>query len=148
MAIQLEETRISNPRTIYDILQLIESYHGQRRATYARLASETTNAMAQILLEHWVELEDYSLKVVVGEMLQLDPKHATYLTLGPLVSQEVTQASDCHSAGNPTFQAALACAFESDHLLDQLVSRLEECSSAQSVLDLANRLRDLEETKV
>ena len=138
---------MSNPRTIYDILQLIESYHGRRRATYARLARETTDAMAQILLEHLVELEDHSLKVIVAEMQQLDPKHATYLTLGPLVSQEVTHASDCHRAGDPTFQEALACAFESDHLLDQLVSRLEGCSSAQSVLDLANRLRDLEETK-
>lgn len=136
-----------NPQTVYDILQLLEKYHGERHATYGRLASQATDPMAQILLEHLVELEDHSLKVVRSEMQQLDPKHATFLTSGPVLSAEVTHASDCHCADNPTFQEALACALESDHLLDQLLHRLEGCSAARSVLDLAKRLRDLEETK-
>ena len=138
---------MSNPRTVYEILQLLEKYHGQRRATYSRLAGDATDAMAQILLEHLVVLEDHSLKVVQGEMQQLDPKHATYLTSGPVLSQEVTHAGDCRCAGDPTFQESLACALESDHLLDQLLHRLEGCSAAPSVLGLAKRLRDLEETK-
>ena len=138
---------MDNPRTVYDIVQLLEKYHDERHATYGRLASEATDAMAQILLKHLVELEDHSLSVVRGEMQQLDPQHTTYLTSGPVLSQEVTHASDCRCWSNPTFQEALACALESDHLLDQLLHRLEGCSAAPSVLDLAKRLRDLEETK-
>lgn len=138
---------MSKPRTIYEILQMLESYHGGRRANYARLAGEATDAMAQILMEHLIELEDHSLKVVVGEMQQLDPKHATYLTSGPVLSDEATHAVECHCADNPTFQQALACALESNHLLDQLLHLLEGCSAAPSVLTLAKRLRDLEETK-
>ena len=138
---------MSNPRTVYELLQLLEKYHGDRCTTYASLASQATDAMAQILLEHLVELEEHSLKVVRGEMQQSDPKHATFLTSGPVLSDEVTHASDCQCAGNPTFQEALACALESDHLLDQLLHRLEGCSAARSVLELAKRLRGLEETK-
>ncbi len=142
-----EERTVSNPRTVYELLQLIEKYHDERRTTYASLASQATDTMAQILLEHLAELEDHSLKVVRGEMQQLDPKHSTFLTSGPMLSDEATHASDCHCTGNPTFQDALACALESDHLLDQLLHRLEGCSAAPSAISLAKRLRDLEETK-
>ncbi|MEZ6151144.1 MAG: hypothetical protein R3C09_13560 [Pirellulaceae bacterium] len=138
---------MSNPRTVYELLQLLEKYHADRLSTYAGLASQATDTMAQILLEHLVELEDHSLKVVRGEMQQLDPKQTTFLTSGPVLSDEATHASDCHCDDNPTFQEALACALESDHLLDQLLHRLEGCSAAASVLSLAKRLRDLEETK-
>ena len=138
---------MSNPRTIYEILQLLQNYHGGRRETYTRLASEATDTMAQILLKHLVELEDHSLKVVEGEMRQLDPKHATYLSSGPVLSSELAHASDCHCAQNPTFQEALGCALDSEPLVDQLLHRLEGSSAAPSVEALARRLRDLEETK-
>ena len=147
MMFYTEERAVSNPRTVYELLKLLEKYHADRCATYASLTSQATDAMAQILLEHLVELEDHSLKVVRGEMQQLDPKHTAFLTSGPTMSAEATHASDCHCESNPTFQEALACALESDHLLDQLLHRLEGCSAAASVLDLAKRLRDLEETK-
>ena len=138
---------MSNPRTVYEILQMLEEYHAERKITYQRLACESTDAMAQILLEHLVELEDHSLKVIRIEMEQLDPQHATYLTSGPVLSREVTHAKDCRCGNDPSFQDALACVFTSDRLLDGLLHRLEGASAALSVLHLANRLRDLENTK-
>ncbi len=77
--------------------------------------------MAQILLEHLVELEDHSLKVVRIEMGQLDSKHTTYMTSGPVLSSDVTHAKDCRCGSNPSYQDALACALTSDRLLDGLL---------------------------
>lgn len=136
-----------NPGTIYEVLQLLRNYHDNRHAIYKRLADETTDAMAQILLEHLIELEEHSLTVVRHEMANLDPRYTTYMITGPVVSDEAMHASDCNCEHNPTFRQTLACALDSDCLLDELLCRLEGCSAAPSVLNLAKRLRDLEETK-
>ncbi|TWU40086.1 hypothetical protein Q31b_34300 [Novipirellula aureliae] len=138
---------MKNPRTVYEILQLLQQYHEQRFATYRRLATETTDTMAQILLEHLVGLEDHSLEVIRIELEQLDPGHATFLTSGPVISEEFTHAKDCRCESTPSFSEALACVLTSDHMLDELLRRLEGCSAAGSILGLAKRLRDLEETK-
>ncbi len=138
---------MKEPKTVFEVLQMLEEYHAQRRDTYQRLAGDSTDTMAQILLEHLVELEDHSLNVVRIEMEQLDSRHSTYLTSGPILSSEITHAKDCRCESKPSFQDALACALTSDRLLDGLLHRLEGCSAAPSVLHLAERLRDLEETK-
>ncbi len=138
---------MKNPKAVYEILQMLEEYHGEGLTTYQRLGREATDSMAQILLEHLVKLEDHSLQVIRGEMKQLNPQHAAYLTSGPMLSNEVIHAKTCRCGSDPTFQDTLGCALESDHLLDQLLHRLEGCSAAASVLHLAERLRELEETK-
>lgn len=138
---------MNEPKTVYEILQMLEDYHATRLVTYQDLAKQTSDAMAQIFLEHLVELEEHSLQVVRLETQQLDPRHTTFLTSGPTLSNEVTHAKECQCESTPSFQDALSCALTSDHLLDQLLHRLEGCSAAPSVLHLAERLRELEETK-
>ncbi|QEF97778.1 hypothetical protein Mal15_18220 [Stieleria maiorica] len=138
---------MKEPRTVYEVLQMLEHYHCMRRSTYEDLAGQAIDPMAKILLEHLVELEDYSLNVVRIELGQLDQKHSTFLTSGPVLSREVSHAKDCRCDHQQSFQEALMCALTSDRWLDELLQRLEGCSAAPSVLHLAERLRDLEETK-
>lgn len=138
---------MQNPKTVYEVLQLLEDYHRERLTTYLQLSQDVSDSMAQILLERLVELEGDTLLVVRGEMKQLDPQHAVYMTSGPTLSREVIHAKTCRCGNDPSFRDTLGCALESDHLLDQLLHRLEGCSAAASVLGLAERLRELEETK-
>lgn len=138
---------MKNPKTVYEVVQILEDYHARRLATYTRLHCDASDAMAKILLEHLVTLEDHALKAVRGELKELDPQRSTYLSSGPMLSEEASLASDCHCADDPSFQAALTCALTSGPLLEELFSRLEGSSAAASVLDLVKRLRDLQQTR-
>lgn len=138
---------MTNPRTVYEVVAILEDYHARRLANYTRLLSDASDEMAKILLEHLIKLENHSLTVVRAELKQLDSKRTTYLSSGPVLSEAATHASDCNCGEDPSFHAALTCALTSDHLLEELFLRLEGSSAAASVLDLVKRLRDLEETK-
>lgn len=100
-----------------------------------------------ILLEHLVQLEEHSSKVIQSEIKELSPEHSTYLIAGPTLSADAVHAAECRCEGQPNFQDVLACALTSDRRLDELLDRIEDCSAAPSVMELAKRLRDLEQTK-
>lgn len=136
---------MDNPRTIYEILQLLEDYDDQRRSDYECLRIVASDPLVQILLEHLVQLEDHSLEVVRTELQQLDPKQATYLTSGPVLDRELSHVEDCRCDRDPSLQDILACALASAQLRGELIRRLEGGSAAPSVLNLAKRLRELEE---
>ncbi|QDV24610.1 hypothetical protein [Aureliella helgolandensis] len=139
---------MNQPNTIFDILVMLADYHRQRAAQYEKLGVASEDPRAKILLERLVELETQSMKVIQSEMQHITPDHSTYLLSGPKLSVAALHASECCCAGEPNFQETLACALTSDGRVDELLDRIEDCSAAPSVLELAQRLRELEHTKV
>ncbi len=119
----------------------------QRAKQYEQLGQPSVDPRADILLEHLVELETHSMKVIRSEMEQLAPEHSTYLISGPTLSSDAIHAAQCRCEGEPSFHDALSCALTSDRRLDELLDRIKDCSAATSVIELAKRLRDLEHTK-
>lgn len=136
---------MNNPRTIYDVLQLLEAYDDERRSDYERLRVKSTDPMVKSLLEHLVLLENHSLQVIRGELEQLDPERSTYLTSGPVLDRLLGHAAECRCSSDPSFLDILACAQASAQLRSELLRRLEGGSAAPSVQSLAERLRELEE---
>ncbi len=138
---------METPRTIYDVLSMLFDYHLRRADRYRELAKASVEPRATILLEHLVQLERESVKVVRSEMDKLSPDQATFLLSGPTLSTEAMHAADCQCEGDPTFDDTLDCALTSDRRLEELLDRIEDCSAALSVGELATRLRELETTK-
>jgi len=138
---------MSNPRTVYEILQLLEDCHASRLATYRQLVKDVYDATARILLEYLTKLEHHSLRAVRDEMQQLDPHRTTYMTSGPVLSHAVMDARECRCDTRSNIQDMVECALEADRLTDELLHRLEGSSAARSVRELAKRLRELKEIK-
>ncbi len=138
---------MSKPMTIYEVLEMLKDYHSGRCVRYQELSDKSADARTGVLLEHLIELDTNALRIVTGEMEQLDPKHSAFMISGPTISERAVRAAECGCSATPTFDQTLDCAFESDALLGELLHRLEGCSAAPSVLALAKRLRELEETK-
>jgi len=138
---------MNQPNTIYDVLVMLANYLQQRATQFEQLGKASVDPRAGILLEHLVELETHSMQVIEAEMQQFTPEHSTYLIAGPKVSSDAMHAAECRCEDEPSFQDTLSCALTSDRRLDELLDRIEDCSAAPSVIDLAKRLRDLERTK-
>ncbi|EGF24390.1 hypothetical protein [Rhodopirellula baltica] len=138
---------MNQPKTIYDVLVMLADYHELRSKKFEQLVKASVDSRASILLEHLVELETHSMHVVRAEMEQLTPEHSTYLISGPTLSTEAIHASECCCEGEPSFNDVLACASASDQRLDELLDRIEDFTAAPSVIELAKRLRDLQQTK-
>lgn len=137
----------ATPKTSYNILQMLEKYHQQRRDTYHSLARSTDDERTRVLLEYLVRLEDDVLEILRGEMEQLSPDQASYLLPGSALTIEPTHAMDCQCSDQPSFDAALTCALTSDEALDELIDHLQASCAAQSLQDLAARLREAERIK-
>jgi len=138
---------VNTPKKSSDILQMLASYHQQRRDTYERLAPRADDERLRMLLEHLVSLEDDALEIIHGEQEQHASGQASHLMPGQALSIEPAHAMDCQCGEKPTFDAALTCALTSDEALDELIDLLQSSSAAPSIQDLATRLRDAERTK-
>ncbi len=138
---------MSVPQTISDVLQMLLEYHKSRCQQYRKLAQTSPDEQTRILLEHLVELDESAAKIIRLEISGLPPGQTTYLTHGPAIGNEVTHAVDCKCDAEPNFYEALNCAFTSDRQLDELLDRLEGCTAATSVVELAKRIREMEQTK-
>lgn len=138
---------MNQPTTIYDVLEMLATYHKQRAKKYEQLGSTSTDPRAKILLEHLVELENNSYNVTHSEIKNLASEHSTYLITGPAISADALHAAECRFDGQVSFGDTLNCAFASAQLLNEMFDRIEDSSAASSVTELANRLRDLEGTK-
>lgn len=136
-----------NPQTVYDVLTMLAEYHEQRATRYKELEKASDDPRTDILLRHLVDLELQSARVIRSEIKTLSPEQSTYLVSGPTISAVAIHAADCQCESAPTFQDALACALTSDRRLDELLDRIEHCSAAVSIRELANRLREFETTK-
>ena len=119
----------------------------RKSKTFEQLGKVSVDPRADILLEHLIELETHSMQVVRAEMEQLTPEHSTYLISGPTLSADAIHAEKCCCESKPSFDDVLACALASDRRLDELLDRIEDCTAAPSVISLAKRLRDLQQTK-
>ncbi|QEF97852.1 hypothetical protein Mal15_18980 [Stieleria maiorica] len=138
---------MNTPKTVYDILQLLEDLYAIRLARYRQLSKNANNVTAQIVLDYLAKLEAHSLRAVCDEMQQLDPQRTTYMPSGPTLSREVIDTRECRCHSNSSVQDMVACALGSDRLVDELLRRLEGSSAAGSVLALARRLRELTKIK-
>ncbi|MEX1027619.1 MAG: hypothetical protein WD049_06390 [Candidatus Paceibacterota bacterium] len=138
---------MNQPSTIYEVLAMLADYHQQRAKQYEQLGRASTDPRAEILLEHLVELEEHSIKVIQSEMKDLSPEHSTYLITGPALSVDAMHAAECRCHGEPSFEDSLACALTPDRRLEELFDRIENSSAASTVTELAKRLRDLERIK-
>lgn len=138
---------MNQPTTIYEVLEMLADYHQHRATQYEQLGCASTDPRAGMLLEHLVELEEHSIKVIQSEMKESSSEYSTYLLSGPELSVDAMHAVDCRCAGEPSFDDSLECAYTSEQRLDEFFVRIENSSSASSVTELAQRLRDLEHTK-
>lgn len=137
----------TTPKTSYDILQMLDTYHARRRDTYDQLARRGSDERAVVLLEYLVRLEDDMLQIIRGEKERITPEQASRLMPGPTLTVKPAHAMDCQCDGEPTFDEALACALTSDEALDELIDHLQASSAASSLQDLATRLREAERMK-
>jgi len=138
---------LNQPSTIYEVLAMLADYHERRAKQYEQLGTASTDPRAKILLEHLVELEEHSIKVLQSELKDLSAEHSTYLITGPALSFSAMHAAECRCDGEPSFEDSLECALKSDRRLDEFFVRIENSSAAPSVTELANRLRELERIK-
>ena len=138
---------MNQPSTAYEVLAMLADYHQQRAKQYKQLRIASTDPRAESLLEHLVELEEHSIKVIQAEMKDLSSKHSTYLITGPALSVNAMHAAECRCDGEPSFEDSLACALTSDRRMDELIDRIEDSSAASTVAQLAKRFRDLERIK-
>lgn len=138
---------MNQPSTIYEVLAMLADYHYQRAERYEQLRRESGDPRAKLLLEHLVELEGRSLRVIRSEMNDLSPKQSTYLIAGPGLSVDAMHASECRCHDAPSFEDSLECALRSDQRLDELFDRIADSSAASRVTELAERLREIERIK-
>lgn len=138
---------MEQPRTIYDVLRMLLEYHDQKALRYRELAGSSVDSQSGILLDHLVILQTQSAQVIRGEMEHLSPEHSTYLITGPQLSAAVAHPEDCRGGDKPSFDETLRCALMPDQRLTELLDRLAECTTAASVVELAQRLREFETTK-
>ena len=139
--------RTGNPRTVLEVLQLLEDYHQQRHDIYNRLADAGDDARAELLLRHLVELEANAIRIIQDEIKHVQGGPSAYLSSGPTLSIKPAHAMDCQCGDHPSYADALRCALSSDDALDELIDRLSGSSAAASVQNLAARLREVERTK-
>jgi len=138
---------MKNPKTIYELLEMLEELHKSKLSNYESLHQSTDDSRAKILLEFLAGKEKMAAGMVRQEMEHLDPEHCSYLTLGPTLNHVVAHHVDCQCGPSPTFDESLNCSFEPDELLEAILPRLESSSAAISVAELAERLREMETLK-
>lgn len=135
------------PQTVHDALEMLKSYHQQRRDLYHRLEADAPDEWTEILLKELVRLEDDSVQVVGDEMERLQPHERSYLLSGPTPTIQPAHAMDCQCDSDPAFEDVLSCSLSSDAALDELIDLIEVSNAAPSVQELATALRELERTK-
>ena len=135
---------MNQPSTIYEVLAMLADYHQGRAKQYGQIGAGVTDPQAEILLEHLVELEEHSFKVIQAEMNDLHSDHSTFLIPGPVLSDEALHAVECRCGADPSLAETIDCAFASGDRLNELITRIESSSAAPSVAALASRLHDLE----
>ncbi len=138
---------MNQPRTIYDVLSMLVEYHDNKALRYRELSGVSVDPQSVILLDHLVELQTESARVIRGEMEHLSPQHSTYLITGPQLSTDVAHSLDGCCGENASFADTLECALTPDPRLAELLDRMADCTAAESVVELANRLREFETTK-
>lgn len=141
------EPRMDDRQTVCDLIQLLAKYHQSRHDIYRRLSSAAQDERAATLLEQLVDLEARTMKIIHDELRTMDPALATYLSNTPPVELDPLPETACRFESGPDFEEALECVWQADSALPEVLDRLENASSAESVQQLANRLRELEETK-
>lgn len=138
---------MKQPRTIYDVLAMLLEYHDRTALRYRELATACVDSQTDILLDHLVELQTQSAQMIRGEMEHLSPEHSTYLITGPQLTHDTIHSSDNCCGDNPSFDDTLECALVPDPRLTELLDRMTDCTAAESVVELAQRLREFETTK-
>ena len=138
---------MKNPRTVHEILDMLEDYHRQRGRKYERLAEKVHDPNVRILLQHLGQLERESVEVIHDEAENTSPAVATYLDFGPSLDPDAVHANDCLGDAEPSVEDVVVCALAADPTLDELLDRLAACTAAPSVASLAERLQALELTK-
>ena len=137
---------MNQPRTIYDVLSMLVEYHDNKALRYRELSGVSVDPQSVILLDHLVELQTESARVVRGEMEHLSPQHSTYLITGPQLTGAAHSLDGC-CGDNASFDDTLECALTPDLRLAELLDRMTDCTAAESVVELAHRLREFETTQ-
>ena len=136
---------MESPRTIYEVLQELRDYHNRRLADYKRQSMEMTDPDKKILLEHLICLEEHSQKSIQEDLDQITPEQSTYLATASPLPGHRGLADLCRCDDNSTFDDTLACALASGKVRREVLDAIERSSAASSVVQLAKRLRELEE---
>ncbi|TVP97511.1 MAG: hypothetical protein EA381_14720 [Planctomycetaceae bacterium] len=136
-----------SPTTISDVLKLLETYHKRRHDLFRRLAKSATDDRAATLLGHLEELEQHTIDALRAEQEGIDPDHSTFLTPGAALTLTSDALAATYDVAEMSFDEALDCALAPNEALEELIGRLENCTAALSVQELAARLRELEHSK-
>lgn len=134
-------------QTVRDLLQLLVNYHQSRHDIYANLISGAKDDRAAMLLKKLMELEAQTLQVVQDELDSRDPANPTYLSNTPPVHLDPLPKPACDFSDGASFDDTLECVWKADQALPEVIDRLANASSADSVQKLAERLGELEKSK-
>lgn len=145
--IWMRDTMNPQPQTVHDAMHMLQSYHQQRCDTYRRMTQDAPDEWTKILLDELVQLEEQAAQVVEREIDRLDPKEKSYLLPGVIPTFDPAHAMDCQCDSDPDFKDVLSCSLNSSGALDELIDLIAASNAAQSVQDLASRLRELEQSR-
>jgi len=134
-------------QTVRDLLQLLVNYHQSRHDIYANLISGAKDDRTAMLLKKLTDLEAQTLQVVHEELESRDPANPTYLGNTPPVKLDPLPMPACDLSSGASFEETLECVWRADHALPDVIDRLANASSADSVQKMAERLGDLEKSK-
>lgn len=134
-------------QTVRDLLQLLVNYHQSRHDIYANLISGAKDDQAAMLLKKLKDLEAQTLQVVRDEFESRDPANPTYLSNTPPVHLDPLPQPTCDFNSGAGFEETLECVWKADQALPEVIDRLANASSAESVQKLAERLEELEKSK-
>ncbi|MEX1039391.1 MAG: hypothetical protein WDZ51_02090 [Pirellulaceae bacterium] len=134
-------------QTVRDLLQLLVNYHQSRHDIYANLISGAKDDRAAMLLKKLTDLESQTLQVVHEELESRDPANPTYLSNTPPVHLDPLPMPACDFNAGASFEETLECVWKADEALPEVIDRLANASSAESVQKMAERLGELEKSK-
>ena len=138
---------MSTPATVDDAMSALSAYHAARSRRFDELLQASGEPRTSILLEELVRLEEESARIISEEQQNLGRRDQTRLLPGTAALNFETHSSQCHCDSSPTFDETVACALAENKSVDALISRVQSATAAQSIRDLADRLRELEEIK-
>lgn len=138
---------MSIPATVGEAMNELNAYHRARSGRYGELLQASRDARTSVLLEELVRLEQKSEQILSEEKQNLGRGDQTRLLPGTAVLYHETHAPQCQCGSTPSFDETVACALARNKSVDALINRIESATAAQSIRELAGRLRDLEEIK-
>ena len=138
---------MSIPTTVSDALHELRVYHEARAERFQELRDQGGDARTNLLLEELQKLEKESIQIISEEQDDLGVRDQTRLFRGSAFTNAPPHSATCQCGSSPTFDETISCALAKNDQVDALIDRIDGATAANSIRELARRMRDLEQTK-